>query len=199
MCMLAVTQQRNPIKRPQNTIRRADTRGRDKSFYRLENRIRSLAYHNTIASSCCLSIHVILESGLAAAGGKCRHGQRLLPLHPATRRAAMRRNADGLYAAELVLRAVRGHMGAQQLPKRCDAGAACRVRRGETNDVLSPNSKTWRSRVLFSATLLRGLVVEHSLVLQGTPLPLLIEVIVFLSLWSRDCAHQPYLTMLYVW
>lgn len=85
--------------------------------------------HDALASPF---IYAVLESGLAAAGGKCWHRQRLLPLHPETRRAAMRRNTDGLDFAKLVLRALRGHMGGQQLPECRDAGAACPVRRGET-------------------------------------------------------------------
>lgn len=73
-------------------------------------------------------------TGLAAAGGKRRPGQRLLPLHPEARRAAVRRDTDGPELAQLVLRAVRGHMGTQQLVERRYAGAACRVWRGETDE-----------------------------------------------------------------
>lgn len=76
----------------------------------------------------------MLYSGLAAAGGECWPGKRPLPLHPETRRAAMRRNTHGPVSAELVLRALRGHVGAQQLAERCHAGAACRVWCGETRN-----------------------------------------------------------------
>lgn len=93
-----------------------------------------LLVHDTAVRHACLYVHVVLESGLAAVGGKCGRGQRLLPLHSKTRRAAVRRNADGPDAAELVLRALRGHVGAQQLPERRDASAACRVRCGETKN-----------------------------------------------------------------
>lgn len=76
---------------------------------------------------------MIGQTGVAAAGGERGRGQRLLPLHAETRGAAVRRDADGPDPAQLVLRALRGHVGAQQLPARRDAGGACRLRGGETS------------------------------------------------------------------
>lgn len=43
----------------------------------------------------------------------------------------MRRNSDGSDVAELVPRAIRGHLGEQQLPERRNTGATCLVWRGE--------------------------------------------------------------------
>lgn len=90
-----------------------------------------------------LSFYIVLGSGLAAAAGNYWRGQRLLPLHPETRGAAMRRNTDGPFLAKLVLRALRGHMGGEQLPEQRDTSAACFVRCGETG--LQEYHFTWRS------------------------------------------------------